>query len=82
VTSGDEPADRDREKVFAIDVLACPDRNGRMQLIAFIAQATVAKRILDHLDLDSTRPPVARAAPPPEQPGAVTRCTTDGGEPR
>ncbi len=38
-----------------------------MQLIAFIAQATVAKRILDHLDLDSTGPPVARAAPPPEQ---------------
>jgi hypothetical protein len=32
------------QKVFAIDVLACPDCNGRMQLIAFIAQATVAKR--------------------------------------
>jgi hypothetical protein len=48
-------------------VLACPDCNGRMQLIAFIAQATVAKRILDHLGLGSTGPPVARAAPPPEQ---------------
>jgi hypothetical protein len=38
-----------------------------MQIIAFIAQATVAKRVLDHLGLDSTGPPVARAAPPPEQ---------------
>jgi hypothetical protein len=47
--------------------IACPDCNGRMQRIAFIAQATVAKRILDHLGLDSTGPPVARAAPPPEQ---------------
>jgi len=55
------------QKVFAIDVLACPDCNGRMQLVAFIAQAMVAKRILDHLGLDSTGPPIARAAPPPEQ---------------
>jgi len=55
------------QKVFAIDVLACPECSGRMQVIAFIAQAAVAKRILDHLGLDSTGPPVARAAPPPEQ---------------
>ncbi len=41
----------DLKRVFAIDVLACPDCDGRMQLIAFIAQATVAKRILDHLGL-------------------------------
>jgi hypothetical protein len=34
-----------------------------MQLIAFIAEAKVAKRILDHLALDSTGPPVARAQP-------------------
>ena len=55
------------KKAFAIDVLACPECTGRMQVIAFIAQARVAKRILDHLGLDSTGPPVARAAPPPEQ---------------
>jgi hypothetical protein len=36
------------------------------QLIAFIAEAKVAKRILDHLALDSTGPPVARARPPAE----------------
>src|SRR6266545_1805439 len=41
-------------KVFEIDVLACPECGGRMQLIAFIAESTVAKRILDHLGLDST----------------------------
>ncbi len=43
---------------FEIDVLACPECGGRMQLIAFIAEARVAKRILDHLALDSTGDPV------------------------
>jgi len=38
-----------------------------MQVIAFIAQATVAKRILDHLGLDSTGPPLARAKSQPDQ---------------
>jgi hypothetical protein len=53
-------------KVFEIDVLACPECGGRMQLIAFIAEPTIAKRILDHLDLDSTGPPLApaRVGPP------------------
>jgi hypothetical protein len=43
--------------------------SGRMQLITFIAEAKVAKvakvakRILDHLALDSTGPPVARVQP-------------------
>jgi hypothetical protein len=52
-------------KVFAVDVLACPC-GGRLPLIAFIAEATVAKRILDHLGLDSRGPPVARAQAPPD----------------
>jgi hypothetical protein len=49
-----------------LDVFACPECGGRMQLIAFIAEPTVAKRILDHLDLDSTGPPLAppRVGPP------------------
>ena len=55
-----------------------------MQLIAFIAQATVAKRVLDQLGLDSTGPPVARAAPPPDEvdPGLGPTLSTgvaDGG---
>jgi hypothetical protein len=44
--------------VFDLDVLACPDCGGRLRLIAFIAEPTVAKRILDHLRLDSTGPPI------------------------
>jgi hypothetical protein len=49
-------------------VLACPDCGGRLQIVAFIAEATVAGRILDHLGLDSRGPPLARAqAPPPPE---------------
>lgn len=48
-----------------MDVLACPC-GSRFQLIAFIAEARVAKRILDHLGLDSRAPPLARAQAPPE----------------
>jgi len=55
------------KKVFAVDVLACPDCGGRLRLIAFIAGATVACRILDHLGLDSQGPPVARGQAPPER---------------
>jgi hypothetical protein len=46
-------------KVFEIDVLACPQCGGRLQLIAFIAEPTVVKRILDHLGVNSTGPPLA-----------------------
>ena len=53
-------------KVFSLDVLSCPQCGGRMQLIAFIAEAGVARRILDHLGLPSTGPPVARPRAPEE----------------
>ena len=56
-------------KVYDIDVLACPECGGRMQLIAFIAEPAVAKRILEHLHLDSTGPPLAR--PRVDQPDPV-----------
>ena len=45
------------KKVFAVDVLACPDCGGRLRLIAFIADDAVAGRILLHLCLDSRGPP-------------------------
>jgi hypothetical protein len=48
-------------EVFDFDVLACPECGGRMMLIAFIAEPTIAKHILDHLHLDSTGPPLAPA---------------------
>ena len=53
-------------KVFTIDVLACPECGGRLRVIAFIAQAAVARRILEHLGLGSQGPPVARARAPPK----------------
>ena len=37
-----------------------------MAVIAFISQAIVARRILDHLGFDSQGPTIARARAPPE----------------
>jgi hypothetical protein len=36
------------------------------ELIAFIAEPLVAKRIVDHLGLDAAGPPLRRAQVPPE----------------
>ena len=52
------------QKVFAIDVLACPVCHGRMKLIAYINSASVARRILAHLGLPTTGPPLAKASLP------------------
>ncbi len=54
------------KKVFALDVLACPECGGRLRLIAFIAEARVARRTLEHLGLDSTGPPAAPARGRPD----------------
>jgi hypothetical protein len=55
------------QKVFAIDALHCPHCGGSLQILAVIANPAVAKRILDHLGLDSKGPPItARAQGPPE----------------
>ena len=42
--------------VFAVDVLSCPLCSGRVKLIAYIASASVARRILEHLGLPTTGP--------------------------
>ncbi len=55
-------------KVFSLDVLACPRCGGRMELIAFIAEAGIAKRILDHIGLPPTGPPVPKPPGPDEAP--------------
>ena len=52
------------KKVFAIDVLACPECGGCLELMAFISDTAVAARILEHLGLDATGPPLARAEVP------------------
>jgi len=70
-------------KVFSLDVLSCPQCGGPMQLIAFIAEAGVAKRILDHLGLPSTGPPAARPAAPEEvfdSPPEYDGADSTGGE--
>jgi hypothetical protein len=55
-------------KVFAIDVLECPRCSGRLQLVAFISDGGVAKRILDHLGMRSQAPPIKRASSAEELP--------------
>ncbi len=50
------------QKVFAVDVLACPRCGGRLEVIAYIAEPEVAKQILDHLGLEAQAPPLAKAA--------------------
>jgi len=63
-------------KVFAIDALECPACAGRLEIIAFIAEAAVAKRILDHLGMDSLAPPLARARAPDDA-GALGDAALD-----
>jgi len=53
-------------RVFAVDVLTCPDCGGARRLIAMITDGLVVRRILDHLELPSTAPPIAPARAPPE----------------
>jgi hypothetical protein len=69
-----------QRKVFAIDVITCPRCQGRLEVIAFIAEPTIARRILDHLGLASQAPPVARARSPDEPrtlaPARTTRPAT------
>lgn len=48
-------------KVFAVDVLACPACGGRLEVLAFITEQAVARKILDHLGLASRAPPLAPA---------------------
>ena len=44
-----------------MDVLECPECSGRMELIAFISEGLIARRILEHLGLETTGPPLTRA---------------------
>jgi hypothetical protein len=67
--------------VFAIDVLTCPRCQGRLELIAFIAEPTVARRILDHLGLASQAPPIARARSSDELPDVGPGPDDSAGDP-
>ena len=53
-------------RVFAVDVLTCPDCGGARRLIATITDGLVVRRILDHLELPSSPPTITPARAPPE----------------
>jgi len=48
-------------RIFAVDVLECPRCGGRMRILAAIEDPSLARKILDCLDLPSRPPPVAPA---------------------
>jgi hypothetical protein len=50
-------------RVFLVDVLACPECQGRMRILAAIHAPEAIRAILDCLGLPSRSPPVAVAAP-------------------
>ena len=50
------------KKIYVVDPLTCPRCRNRMEIIAFIEEWTVIRKILQHLNLWE-RPP--RAPPPP-----------------
>jgi len=52
-------------RVFAVDVLQCPRCDGRMKIVAFITDSTVAQRILSHLHLPVHDPAPRPARAPP-----------------
>ena len=54
-------------RVLNIDVLTCAKCGSKRRIIAFIQDPVVARKILKHLGLDSTAPPIAPARGPPQQ---------------
>ena len=44
-------------RTWGLDVLACPRCDARMELIAVIEDAAVARRILEHMGLPTRAPP-------------------------
>jgi len=46
-------------RVFAVDVLQCPDCHGPMRILCAIHPPEATRAILEHLGLPSRAPPVA-----------------------
>jgi len=55
-------------RVFALDVLECPDCGGRMRILVAIHPPEATRAILQCLVLPSRAPPTAPARPDPESP--------------
>jgi len=54
------------QKIYEADPLVCPQCAGPMRMIAFIEQADVIRKILEHLGFWGARPkPIPRANAPP-----------------
>ena len=56
-------------RVFALDVLACPDCGGRLRLLATIEDRAVVEKILTHLGLPAAPPQPSAARTPVWLPG-------------
>ncbi len=66
-------------RVFACDVLACPDCGGRLRLLATIADRAVVEKILTHLGLPVDLPQPSAARTPAWLPGV--RAAADPADP-
>ena len=62
-------------RVFAIDILACPDCGGRLRLSATLEERAVVEQILTHLGLPAAPPCPSPARTPEWLPGV--RATAD-----
>ena len=56
-------------RIFAIDILACPDCGGRLRLLATIEDRAVVEKILTHLGLPADPPCPSPARTPEWLPG-------------
>ena len=61
-------------RVFAIDILACPDCGGRLRLLATIEDRAVVEKILTHLGLPVEPPCPSPARTPAWLPGVRDRA--------
>ena len=60
-------------RVFALDILACPDCGGRLRLLATIEDRAVVEKILTHLGLPVDLPQPSAARTPAWLPGVRDR---------
>ena len=54
------------KRVFKEDVLRCARCGGDMKVIGFVSEQEAIRKILDHLGLPSTGPPVAKSRRQPD----------------
>ena len=64
------------KRTFGLDVLACTRCGGRLRVVAVVTSAAVISKILTHLHLSTSPPPLSPARAPPVQ-LALPRATAD-----